>query len=251
MAIQRYGLRPDRTRVVTGSLVARGLDRPPVVAPGKLPARDLLPQRYILGANSRASQANVLLLFQALQVLLWRGVSLPPLLLVGEAPGRFPNLATTSYEEALDAAGIAANLTPGQNLFLLPPMPEGAQAEVEAKALMTVVTDRWSADACLKIGSAALQRCPVIAVGSPAVGEEWGPSDHAVLLVPPDDPAALADAIQYTLDQPAATAQRVERGYCLARMLSDPRRLGFLQELLEEVAGLHAAAASPIASRAA
>jgi glycosyltransferase involved in cell wall biosynthesis len=241
MAIQLYGLRIDRTRVVSGSLVARGLDRTPALAPGPLPVRDFLPERYILGVNSRTSQANVLLLFQALQILLWRGNSRMPLVLHGEASGRFPSPAKAGYEEALDAAGIAADLTPGQNLFLLPPLPESALGGIEANALMSVVTDRWSANACLKVCSAAMQRCPVIAVASPGVEEEWGPSDHAVLLVPPDDPAALADAIQYTLDRPAATAQRVDRAYCLARTLSDPQRLDFLQQLLEEVAEAHAA----------
>jgi glycosyltransferase involved in cell wall biosynthesis len=80
----------------------------------------------------------------------------------------------------------------------------------------------------------------VIAVASPAVEEEWGPSDDAVLLVPPDDAVALANAIQYTLDRPEATAQRVERAFRKAHALNEPERLGFLQKLLEEVADRHA-----------
>jgi hypothetical protein len=76
----------------------------------------------------------------------------------------------------------------------------------------------------------------VIAVSSPAVDEEWGSTD-AVLLSPPDDPVALADAMQFTLEDSEATMLRVNRAFNKARAEIAPSRLGVLQELLEEVAG--------------
>lgn len=235
--IQHYGLARERTRVISGSLLARGLERDALGALSDVS----LPERFLLGTDSRDTQANLLVLFQAVQVLRWRGFSCPPLVLVGDASRRFPNLAGSSYQAALDNALVAADLTAGQSLFLLPALNEETRAKVEASALVVVVTDRWSAHACRKICSAALRRCPVIAVSSPAVDEEWGPSDDAVLLVPPDDAVALADAIQYTLDRPEATAQRVERAFRKAEALSEPARLEFLQRLLEEAAEQHAA----------
>jgi hypothetical protein len=236
IAVKRYGLRSDQTRVVTGALVARGLECSSHGAAKETPPPDPVPERYILGTGSRDPQANLVLLFEAYRVLRWRRVECPPLVLVGEAPKKFSRPSSACYEEALDVAGIGADLTVGRNLFPLPPLGEQAGAHVDAAALVRVVTDRWSADACLRICRAALNRCPVIAVAGPAVVEEWGPSDDAVLLVPADDPAALADAMQYTLAQPEATARRVERALQKAQALCDPKQLNWLQRLLEEVA---------------
>jgi hypothetical protein len=61
-------------------------------------------------------------------------------------------------------------------------------------------------------------------------------------LIPTDEPVALADAIQFTLEDSEATLLRVNRAFDQAIAEIAPPRLGFLQELLEEVAGQQTAA---------
>ncbi len=70
-----------------------------------------------------------------------------------------------------------------------------------------------------------------MSVGTPVVATSVGGTPEAIedrmtgLLVPPDDPGALADAIIETLTDPAATAQRVEAARSVVRDAFSPPAL--------------------------
>ncbi|HKI31430.1 MAG TPA: glycosyltransferase [Gemmataceae bacterium] len=235
-ALRRGGIPAERTRVVPASVLSGGVAPASAREVRAFRERWALPDRFLLGVDSPRTRDNTLLLFQAAQVLRWRGYAFPPLVLTGAEPRRRPERLSAAYRKELERSRAAARLTPGEDLFLVHAPEDPAHGVLEGAALVAVVTDRWSAHASRQVCRAALQRCPVIACDTPFVREQWGPSGDCVLLLPADDPVALADALVYTLEHPEETARRVERAHRRARADNDPRWLAFVNDLLEEVA---------------
>jgi len=81
-----------------------------------------------------------------------------------------------------------------------------------------------------------LYGAPVIATTIPQNVEELGLEDEFALLVPLDDPVALADAIQYTLTDPAATAERIKRANVYIGAKTWEKMAGEFLEIFEEIA---------------
>jgi hypothetical protein len=212
-AVRRYGIPVERTQVVPGSLLTGGVipaDPAEVTAARQ---RRGLPDRFLLGVDSPHVRDNTLLLFQAVQILRWRGYPVPPLVLTAPEQRPLPERPSTVYRQELERARAAAGLVEGKDLFLLP-APEGpSRGVLEGAAAVSVVTDRSTAHAARQVCRAALQRCPVIACDNPYVRERWGPSGEFVLLPSPNDPVGLADALVYTLEHAEETAGRVSRAY--------------------------------------
>jgi glycosyltransferase involved in cell wall biosynthesis len=84
-----------------------------------------------------------------------------------------------------------------------------------------------------------------MALAKPVVATRVGGNSEVVddgrtgLLVPPDDPAALAQALRFLLDHPAEAAEMGRRGReRVVREFSLKQSVGALQELYESAAGL-------------
>jgi glycosyltransferase involved in cell wall biosynthesis len=86
------------------------------------------------------------------------------------------------------------------------------------------------------ITESMLYGAPVIASTIPQNVEELGLEDEALLLVPLDDPVALADAIQYTLTDPEATAARIEKANVYIGAKTWEKMAGEFLEIFEEIA---------------
>jgi hypothetical protein len=93
------------------------------------------------------------------------------------------------------------------------------------------------------VARAALARVPVIACDSPALTGAGDPTGGNLLLVPPDDAVALADAIEHTLRNAEETAARADRAYQAAKQANSPHRLQEFDRLLAAVAGTLTASA--------
>ncbi|MCD0483753.1 glycosyltransferase family 4 protein [Streptacidiphilus sp. ASG 303] len=150
------------------------------------------------------------------------------LLLAGGNGAETPRLrALAEAAEAADATG-AAGAAGGSVRFL------GARDDVfDLMAASDVFTapSRWEG-----LGSAAMEAMgvgvPLVCSDVPALRETVGSEEYA-LLVPPERPAALADALAGTLGDPAAARRRVEAAR--ARFLA----LFTLQHVTERMVGFY------------
>jgi glycosyltransferase involved in cell wall biosynthesis len=210
---EEYGLASDRLAVTP-----LGVDRswreatPP--DPSWLAAHGL-PERYLLFVGNREPRKNLATLLTAYRDLLSTRVmavgngptagegagtataaaatsGIPPLVLVGP-PG---------WGEALDTAGLPAGTvrTPGY-------LPEPDLLRVVAGAAALVMPS-WYEGFGLPALEALACGTPVVASDLPALREVLG--DQAEL-VPPGDPAALAEALTRVLDDPGGEPARTAR----------------------------------------
>jgi glycosyltransferase involved in cell wall biosynthesis len=109
----------------------------------------------------------------------------------------------------------------GQVRFLGPVSSEGAAA-VYQRAHVVVVPSR-SEGFGLSAVEAALARVPVVAANVGGIPEALRDTEH-VLLFPPDDSHACADAIARVLEDETSTRDRVERAFLRAQQLSSVER---------------------------
>jgi glycosyltransferase involved in cell wall biosynthesis len=195
-----YHLPPDRI-VVTPLGVDPSWRQAPPPTPTWL-ATHGLPDRYLLFVGNREPRKNLTTLLTAYRHLLGSTVArvgdgptategagatttptVPPLVLVGP-PG---------WGETLDTAGLPPDAirTPGY-------LPQADLVQVVAGATALVVPS-WYEGFGLPALEALACGTPVVASDLPALREVLG--DQADL-VPPGDPAALADALARTLDDP-------------------------------------------------
>lgn len=88
--------------------------------------------------------------------------------------------------------------------------PRGDVPDLLCAADVFVLASRWEGLGSVLIEAMALET-PIVATDLPAVREAVGGSGVAVL-VPPDDPAALASGVVRTLRHPGAAAERASQG---------------------------------------
>ena len=86
---------------------------------------------------------------------------------------------------------------------------------------------------------AALARVPVIASSIIPIVGAYGDSGDNLLLVDPDDPVGLANAIQRCLDLPEETRERVGRAYTTAMRLNSPEALAERERLFAAIAAVN------------
>ncbi len=200
----QYGLPPDRL-VVTPLGVDSAWRQATPPDPSWL-ATHGLPGRYLLFVGNREPRKNLSTLLTAYRQLLSTRVemvgtgptvtegagTIPPLVLVGP-PG---------WGEALDTAGLPAGAvrTPGY-------LPQADLTKVVAGAA-ALVFPSWYEGFGLPALEALACGTPVVASDLPALREVLG--DQAEL-VPPGDPAALADALARVLEDPGGEDARAAR----------------------------------------
>ncbi|HXF56074.1 MAG TPA: glycosyltransferase family 4 protein [Actinomycetota bacterium] len=107
-----------------------------------------------------------------------------------------------------ELAELRARLGPPNRVRFLG--PRGDVPDLLCAADVFVLPSRWEGFPGLLIEAMALET-PIVATDLPAVREAVGGSGVAVL-VPPDDPAALASAVAQTLRQPETAADRAREG---------------------------------------
>jgi glycosyltransferase involved in cell wall biosynthesis len=184
-----------------------------------------LPDRYLLFVGNREPRKNLTTLLTAYRHLLASTVvrggahPRPPSVAVengptaGEGAGATPSTTTTGvpplvlvgppgWGATLDTAGLPPDAirTPGY-------LPQGDLVQVVAGATALVVPS-WYEGFGLPALEALACGTPVVASDLPALREVLG--DQADL-VPPGDPAALADALARTLDDPGDERRRAAR----------------------------------------
>lgn len=239
LASRRYGLDPVRTSVLPALTLTRGIGSDPLPPTDRIDAKFKIPATYLMGYYSKKTNPNTWLLLDALRILLRRGVKLPTLVLtesiVEHDAGRSSIRVEADTAKALHALGLVV----GKNLVLLPVLKEARRHSLEARACLSVVVPRWGGQSVRDVTRAALARVPVIASSIVPIVGAYGDSGENLLLVDPDDPVGLANAIQRTLEFPEETRQRAERAYSTATRLNSPAVLGERERLFAAIAAVY------------
>ncbi len=239
LALRRYGLDPIRTSVLPALTLTGGIGSDPLPPTNRIDAKFKIPATYLMGYYSKKTNPNSWLLLDSLRILLRRGVKLPTLVLtesiVEHDAGRSSIRVEADTAKALHALGLVV----GKNLVLLPVLKEARRHSLEARASLSVVVPRWGGQSVRDVTRAALARVPVIASSIIPIVGAYGDSGDNLLLVDPDDPVGLANAIQRCLDFPEETRERVGRAYTTAMRLNSPEALAERERLFAAIAAVN------------
>jgi len=143
------------------------------------------------------------------------------LTLVGEGPRR-AELEALASELGLDGAVRFTGPLRGDDLFA-----------TVGRAAAWVVPSVWPEPAPLVCTEAALSRTPAVLSRTGGIGEMLREEEHA-LFFDRGDAAGCAAAVARTLDDPAATADRVERAHARGLELSFEPYVAAMDRFLEE-----------------
>ncbi|MDP8975785.1 MAG: glycosyltransferase family 4 protein [Actinomycetota bacterium] len=174
-----------------------------------------------------------------------RGIEGVEALFAGTSSGR---VGGRPYEEWLGARADAV----GARCRFLGPVPQAAMADLYARSRVVAIPSRYENFSTVAVEAMASGR-PVVCSSTGGIAplvERWG----AGTVVPPEDPAALGDALEPFLESPQVAAEAGERGRIGVRSELDPemvarRREAVYREAIENHAryrseGTRVAAAS-------
>ena len=191
-------LRPERLHVVGGGVSTALRVAPSAELIADVTCRLQLPDRYVVSLATLEPRKGLDTLVAALGKL----PGAPPLLVVGQ-----PGWGGVDLLSAARAAGLG-----GDGVRLLGPLPDRELGVVLRKAIMLVMPSRAEGFG-LPVAEAMTVGTPVVCTADPALAEVAG---DAAQLVPVDDSAALAEAIEALLHDSSRRDQLVARGLARA-----------------------------------
>jgi glycosyltransferase involved in cell wall biosynthesis len=186
------------------TVIRYGLDHGPVLAAA--PAADLAGEGPLVGTLAR------LVPQKGLDVLLEAFARIPP-------PARLVIAGSGPLREALQARAARPDLAGRVRLL----GPRADAAAVMAALDLFVLPSRWEGFGLVLLEAMAAGR-PIVASRVSAIPEVVQDGTTA-LLVPPDDPAALAGAMRALLDDPARRQAMGEAGRARVQRLFTPQRM--------------------------
>ncbi len=211
-AIKRYGIPFENTRIVRPSPLVIRWDAPQQEEKERIKAKLGLPERYLFNSGYQGTHKNNIAIFQAMQILHWRGFDVPPLVLGGtDALTLLRGEAVTEYLAVLQKMIADGYWEIGKDLIIADYISEDDLPAVYGGATIGISMSRSESTVHGMITESMLYGAPVICSTIPQNTEELGPNGDVALMVPLDDPVALADAIEYTLNNPEETKARVGR----------------------------------------
>ena len=240
LAVRRYGLDPQRASVLPALALTGGIREEALQSTGRIDAKFNIPSTYLMGYYSKKTNPNSWLLLDALRILLRRRVPLPALVLTESIAEHDAGRSSIRVEADTAKALAALGLVRGENLILLPGMREVRRRSLERRACLSVVVPRWGGNAVRDVTRAALAGVPVIASSIGPIVDAYGASDDNALLVAPDDPVGLANAIQRNLERPGETRDRAERALATAMRLNSANALAERDRLFAAIAARRA-----------
>ena len=200
LAEQVPGLTADRVRVLGAGVAPRLLAAPDDAARAAVRAGLRLPEHYLVTVATLEPRKGLDVLIGALARL---GDEAPPLVVVGQ-----PGWGGVD----LDVAAAAAGLRPDRVL---------ATGRVGDRELGVILREATALVAPSRAEGFGLPLAEAMAVGLPVVASDIPVfaevTDGAALLVPPDDAAALADALAHIVADEAERARLAAAGRVRAR----------------------------------
>jgi glycosyltransferase involved in cell wall biosynthesis len=241
-SVKRYNIPYENTRIVRPPPLVIRYTRPDRTEIEVVRTRLNLPERYLLNTGVQGTHKNNLAIFQAMRILRWRGFDVPPLVIGGnESRKMLTGDPTTVYLAVLQQFIRDSGLIIGQDVIIQDFIAEDDLPAVYAGASMGISMSRSESTVHGMILECMLYGTPIIASTIPQNVEQLGTNDEYALLVPPDDAVALADAIQYTLDNPETTQQRVLRATTFIRAKTQEEMAKQFLVIFEEIAASRAA----------
>ena len=213
-AVRRYGIPIEKTTVVTvPPLVAR--QEPPSAEETRHVGRRLgLPQNYVLNLGYQGPHKNNIVLLEAMALLKWRGGKVPPLVLAGPDARRFiVGDLNDVYPARIRNLIKTSGLVEGQDFFVLDYVAQEDIAGLYGGAAACVSVSQSEAQIHGMILEAMLYKRPLICSDIPCNLEQLGTDDECALVVPSDDPAAVADALSEILNKPDEAQARTEKAH--------------------------------------
>ncbi|MBI1278942.1 MAG: glycosyltransferase [Anaerolineaceae bacterium] len=211
-AIKRYDIPFENTRIIRPSPLVIRWDAPQQEEKDRIRAKLGLPERYLFNTGYQGTHKNNIAIFQAMQILHWRGFDVPPLVLGGtDALTLLRGEAVTEYLAVLQKMIADGYWEIGKDLIIADYISEDDLPAVYGAATIGISMSRSESTVHGMITESMLYGAPVICSTIPQNTEELGPNGDVALMVPLDDPVALADAIEYTLNNPEDTKARVAR----------------------------------------
>jgi hypothetical protein len=209
-----------------------------------------LPYGYVLAAGDMDANANLLALLEAVAVLKWRRGTAPALVIAG-ADGRrlLRGEGPAAYSAKVRQVIADARLVEGRDFVVLDQVAAEDLPGLFGGAAAYATVARFESQVHVTVLQAMTAMCPVVCSDVPANAERLGREDEYALLVPPDDPAALADALARVLDQPAEARARAERAAAWARRLDWAGVLDEYRRVLALAAG-RSAGEAPVPAEA-
>jgi len=196
-----------------------------------------LPDRYIFNTGHQGTHKNNIAIIQALKILHWRGFNVPPFVIGGaSASSLIMGTPATDYLATLQDMIKEGYFEIGKDLIVVDYIEENDLPAVYGGATIGISMSRSESTVHGMITESMLYGAPVICSSIPQNTEELGPNGDVALMVPLDDPVALADAIEYTLNEPEETKARIGRASeFIAKKTWEKMAIEFL-EIFEEVA---------------
>ena len=213
-AIKRYGIPEEKTHVVRQPPMVIHRVRPTEEDIRRVKTKLGLPDSYLLNIGFQGTHKNNIAIFEAIRILRWRGYMAPPLVIGGVDARRLVlGDPIGEYLIALQQVIRSAGFKHGEDFFVVDYISEEDLSAVYAGSSINISVSRSEAGLHGMVTESMLYQTPLVISSIRQNTDEFGTGDDYALIVPPDDPVALADAIQHTLKHPEETAQRVMKAY--------------------------------------
>jgi len=248
-AVRRYGIPIEKTAVITVPPLVPRQEPPSSEEVADVRRRLRLPQNYVLNLGYQGPHKNNVVLLEAIGLMKWRGEQAPPLVLAGPDARRFVvGDLGDAYSVKVREVIAKRKLVEGRDFFVLDYIAQEDIVGLYGGAAACVSLSRSEAQIHGMILEAMLYKRPLVCSDIPCNVEQLGTADDKALLVPPDDPAAVADALAEILRNPHAAQERVNEAHAWIRSFSWEPVLAEYRRVFAVAAGRDAASTQDLAA---